>query len=46
MNNTLPLLYINQELLEVNETEDVSYLLREEFQFNEKVYEDVQINHP
>jgi len=45
MNNKLPLLYINQELLEVNETKDVSWLLREEFQFNEEVYEDVQINH-
>lgn len=45
MNNTLPLLYINQELLEVVETEDVSYLLREEFKFDEEVYEDIQINH-
>jgi hypothetical protein len=46
MNNTSPLLYINQELLEVVETEDVSWLLREEFKFDEEVYEDMQINHP
>lgn len=46
MNNILPLLYVNQELLEVVETEDVSYLLRKEFEFSEEVYEDIHINHP
>ena len=46
MNNTLPLLYINQELLISGDTEDTNYLLRGEFGFDEDVYEDVQINHP
>jgi hypothetical protein len=45
MNNKLPLLYINQELITVDETEDTNSLLRDEFGFDEDVYEDYQINH-
>lgn len=46
MSSTLPLLYVNQELMITGSTEDTLYLLKGEFGFDETIYEDIQIDHP